>query len=37
MKVFVIALVLNNAYIPYDELKTLRVAQGKLIRDELYK
>jgi hypothetical protein len=35
MKVFVIAIVLNNAYVPLDELKQMKKNQGRIIREEL--
>lgn len=37
MKVFVVAIVLNNAFVPYDELRTMRSTVSKAIRDELQK
>lgn len=35
MKVFVVAIVLNNSYVPFDELKTMRITMSKNIRNWL--
>jgi len=35
MKVFVIAIVLNNAYVAFDELKSMRITMSKNVRNWL--
>lgn len=35
MKVFVVAIVLNNAYVAFDELKSMRITMSKNVRNWL--